>query len=79
MIVVEHFDEGFDFVTTSLFLLSHSFGDLSWVASNASNHSVTVTSFIAAFIVGLEKKNPTWRKNKSNVVHTLITTALRPA
>jgi hypothetical protein len=55
MIVIDHFNEWLDFITTSLFLLSHAFGYLAWITSDASDDSMTVATFIATFIVRLIK------------------------
>ena len=54
VIVVDHFDEGFNLVSASLFLLSHSFRHLAWITADTSDHGMTIASFIATFVVWLE-------------------------
>ena len=55
VIVVDHFDEWFNLVSASLFLLSHSFGHLAWITADTSDHGMAIASFIATFVVWLER------------------------
>jgi hypothetical protein len=57
VIVVDHFDEWFNLVSASLFLLSHSFRYLAWITADTSDHGVAIASFIATFVVWLERGN----------------------
>lgn len=85
MIVIDDFNKRFDFVSSGLFLFSHSFRYFSRITSDTSDQGVTVTSFVASVIVRLKKKTKTPYRNEifddkreKNVV-TLTMIAFRPA
>lgn len=61
MVVVDHFDEWFDFVSSRLFLLSHSFRHFARITRDTSDQRVTITSFVAAVVVRLKGVNGTMR------------------